>query len=444
MAIHDDDMQGRSVPVSQMARLTRLGALASGVAGGAAAEGLRSLARGERPALRDMLLTPGNARRVADQLARMRGAAMKVGQLLSMETGEILPPELTDILARLRAEADFMPPKQLKSVLISAWGDTFLKQFERFDVRPIAAASIGQVHRARSRDGQDLAIKVQYPGVRRSIDSDVDNVAALVRMTGLLPPGLDLAPLLAEAKRQLHEEADYRRESACLARFGDLLAGSDDFLVPVGLPELTTDSVLAMTFAPGEPIEALERADQTTRDRAARLLIDLVLRELFEFGVMQTDPNFANYRHDPETGCIVLLDFGATRDVAAGIAEGYAVMLNAGLTEDRAGIDRAARMLGLYDDATAAHHRAAMLDMTSAVCAQFRTPMLYDFGTTKLPQQLREAGIDLAMDQSFTHIPPMDTLFVQRKLAGVFLLAARLRARVDLHGLLRARLPTPA
>ena len=112
MTMFDEKMQGRPVPASQIARLTRLGALASGVAGGAAAEGLRSLARGERPAMRDLLLTPGNARRVADQLARMRGAAMKIGQLLSMETGDILPPELTDILSRLRAEAEFMPPRQ--------------------------------------------------------------------------------------------------------------------------------------------------------------------------------------------------------------------------------------------------------------------------------------------------------------------------------------------
>lgn len=429
------------MPASQIARLTRLGALASGVAGGAAAEGLRSLARGERPAVRDMLLTPGNARRVADQLARMRGAAMKVGQLLSMETGEILPPELTEILGRLRADAEFMPPRQLKSVLAANWGADFVRRFERFDVRPVAAASIGQVHRARTRDGRDLAIKVQYPGVRRSIDSDVDNVAALVRMTGLLPAGIDLAPLLAEAKKQLHEEADYEREAACLTRFGTLLEDTPEFSVPTCERDLTTESILAMGFAPGHPIEDLATEEQTTRDRVATQLIDLVLRELFEFGWMQTDPNFANYRYDPSTDRVVLLDFGATREVLPATAAGYGAMLRAGLQDDREGIAQAARALGLFDAATAPHHVAAMVEMTARVCAQFRATGPYDFAATTLPQDLRDAGLELALDQSFTHIPPMDTLFVQRKLAGVFLLATRLRARVDLHALLAARLP---
>ncbi|MEM8956962.1 MAG: AarF/ABC1/UbiB kinase family protein [Pseudomonadota bacterium] len=444
MTMFDDTVGGRTVPASQIARLTRLGALASGVAGSAAAEGFRSLARGERPAVRDLLLTPGNARRVADQLARMRGAAMKVGQLLSMETGELLPSEMTEILARLRSEAEFMPPRQLKSVLSANWGSDFVRRFERFDVRPIAAASIGQVHRARSRDGRDLAIKVQYPGVRRSIESDVDNVAALVRMTGLLPSGLDLAPLLAEAKAQLHEEADYNREAACLIRFGTLLRDAPEFVVPGCAPDLTTDSILAMDFAPGHAVEDVTLAEQAVRDRVATVLIDLVLRELFEFGLMQTDPNFANYRYDSASRRIVLLDFGATREVSLAVSEGYALMLRAGLADDQDGMTSAAHTLGLFDETTAPHHVAAMVEMTARVCAQFRAAGPYDFGRSTLPQDLRDAGLDLALDQSFTHIPPMDTLFVQRKLAGVFLLATRLRARVDLHGLLAARLPPAA
>ncbi|NKX42483.1 AarF/ABC1/UbiB kinase family protein, partial [Rhodobacteraceae bacterium R_SAG2] len=103
----------------------------------------------------------------------MRGAAMKLGQLLSMDAGDILPQEFAVILSRLRAEADFMPPRQLKQVLDQNWGEGWQKQFRRFDVRPIAAASIGQVHRAILPDGRDVAVKVQYPGIAQSIDSDL-------------------------------------------------------------------------------------------------------------------------------------------------------------------------------------------------------------------------------------------------------------------------------
>lgn len=365
---------------------------------------------------------------------------MKVGQLLSMETGELLPPELSEILARLREQADFMPPKQLKTVLIREWGSDFQSHFSRFDVRPMAAASIGQVHRACTRDGRDLAVKVQYPGIRRSIDSDVENVATLVKMTGLLPPGLELGPLLDEAKRQLHEEANYQREAACLARFGQYLDGDPHFAVPKGVAALTTENILSMTFAPGDPVETLAEAEQETRDDVAGRLIDLVLRELFEFGDMQTDPNFANYRYNPATGQIVLLDFGATRPVPPKVAEGYRTMLRAGLAGDRTGIDRASRLLGLFDETTAPHHIAAMVGLTDIVCAEFRKPGTYDFARTTLPETMRNAGMDLAMDDSFHHIPPMDTLFVQRKLAGVFMLACMLKARVNLQEILHHRL----
>ena len=213
-----------AVPSSRLARLARLGSLASGVAGGMLAEGVRQWSRGNRPSVGDLLLTPGNAQRVADQLSRLRGAAMKVGQLLSMDAGDLMPPELAAILARLRADAQAMPMSQLVPVLEAAWGPGWDRHFERFSFTPLAAASIGQVHAAQLKSGERLAIKVQYPGVRQSIASDVDNVATLLRVSGLLPRTLDFAPLLEEAKRQLHDEADYLKEAAYLEAYRGRLA----------------------------------------------------------------------------------------------------------------------------------------------------------------------------------------------------------------------------
>ena len=177
--------------------MARMGTLATGLAGGMLAEGARQWAQGKRPSARDLLLTPANARRVADQLAQLRGAAMKVGQLLSMDAGELLPPELGEILARLRSDAKPMPIGQMDDVLTAAWGAGWDARFAQFGFTPIAAASIGQVHRATTKDGRQLAIKVQYPGIRQSIASDVDNVGTLLRVSGLLPAHLDVAPLLA-------------------------------------------------------------------------------------------------------------------------------------------------------------------------------------------------------------------------------------------------------
>ena len=225
--------RGRAVPSGRLARLGTFGRLAGGVAGGMLAEGARRLANGERPRLGDLILTPANATRVADRLSHLRGAAMKLGQMISMDAGDMLPPELSTILARLRNQAYRMPPQQLDRVLKAEWGTDWRRRFRQFDASPIAAASIGQVHRATLPDGRLLAIKVQYPGVRESIDADVDNVATLLRVSNLLPSELDLAPLLAEAKRQLAEEADYRREGDQMRRYGDRLRGDPRYVVPV-------------------------------------------------------------------------------------------------------------------------------------------------------------------------------------------------------------------
>ncbi|MDP2087017.1 MAG: AarF/ABC1/UbiB kinase family protein [Gemmobacter sp.] len=429
-----------AVPASRLSRLAHLGGLASRIAGTVAAGGAAQLARGQHPRLADLLLTPANARRVADQLAQMRGAAMKMGQLLSMDGGEMLPPELTQILARLRADADPMPGAQVKQVLTAAWGADWLHRFQRFDVRPLAAASIGQVHRAITRDGRDLAIKVQYPGVRRSIDSDVDNVAALLRLSGLVPRGLDLGPMLAEAKRQLHDEADYAREGRNLARFGTLLADRPAFVVPALHADLTTQGVLAMSFVEGGPVEDLTNAPQAERNRVMAQLIDLMFRELFEFHLMQTDPNFANYRYASATGRVILLDFGATRVLPADLVARYRDLLRAGLSGDRGRMRDAAIRMGFLGGDAPARMEHGMLAMFDMAMGPLRQGGVFDFGASDLAVRLRDAGLALAEDRAHVVIPPMDTLFVQRKFGGIFLLANRLKAQVDLRALIAPHL----
>ena len=277
----DDPSRNRRVPSSRAARMGTFGRLAGDLAGGILAEGARRVARGERPRMRDMMLTPGNAKRLADRLSHLRGAAMKLGQMISMDAGDFLPPELADILATLRDQAYRMPPQQLRDLLNEEWGPDWRRRFARFNATPIAAASIGQVHRAQTHDGRDLAIKVQYPGVRESIDADVDNVAGLLRLSNALPRELDLAPLLEEAKRQLHDEADYRREGEQLERYHALLEADDRFVIPRIHPDFSTSRVLAMDYIEAKPIETLEEAPQEQRDRVMTDLITLVANELF-------------------------------------------------------------------------------------------------------------------------------------------------------------------
>lgn len=426
----------RAVPSSRLGRLSGFGRLAGGIAGGMMAEGARRLASGELPKLQDMMLTPGNAMRLADRLSHLRGAAMKLGQMISMDSGDLLPSELSKILASLRDNATFMPPRQLQQVLKAEWGNDWRSKFAEFQARPIAAASIGQVHKAIAHDGRTLAIKVQYPGIRESIDSDVDNVATLLRISNMVPDHLDLAPMLAAAKAQLHEEADYLREGAQMRRYAKLLANDDRFVVPELEETLTGANIIVMSYEPGVAIESLETADQPMRDSVAASVITLVARELFEFGVMQTDPNFANFLYRAETGQIVLLDFGATREILPEVQKSYRSLLKAGLDGDMDGVIGASLEAGFIKPLAVERHAESVRFMTQIILDEFGREGPFDFGDRAFVKVLSNKGMEIAADRDAWHMPPADTLFVQRKVSGMALLGARLKAVVPVRDII--------
>jgi predicted unusual protein kinase regulating ubiquinone biosynthesis (AarF/ABC1/UbiB family) len=428
------------VPAGRVERLAHLGLLAAGLAAGGLVEGARrALGVGaSAAATASALLSPGNAERLARRLSQMRGAAMKLGQLLSLESADILPPEFSQALAALRASADTMPPSQLRRVLGREYGRGWEARFAAFDLEPIAAASIGQVHAVRARDGRDLALKIQYPGVARSIDSDVDNVAALLHAARILPVEIDVSSIVAEAKRQLRQEADYLAEAASLRRFAALLADEPGLWVPRVHDDLTTRRVLAMDFAHGLPIEDLAGAGvpQARRDAVGRALQRLMFREIFEFRFVQTDPNFANYLVEPEGERLLLLDFGATREYDAAFVGHYADLCRGVIAGDRRAVLEAAVAIGYLRHDDPADRLQAAVDLMFLVCEPLRHRGLYDFAHSTLAARARDAGFDLAFRQGFLRAPPAETVFLHRKLVGTFLLSARIRARVDVHALI--------
>ena len=362
---------------------------------------------------------------------------MKIGQLLSMDAGDLLPPALTEILARLRASANPMPAKQLAQVLQQEWGDNWQRHFADFTFVPMAAASIGQVHQAYHDNGKRLAVKIQYPGVRQSIDSDVDNVATLLRLSGLLPKGVDYQSLLEEAKQQLKHEADYLVEARYLSRYGQLLDTSPDYQVPTVFPELSTANILVMSYVEGAHIESLAQASQAERDRVMTLLFQLLFRELFEFRLVQTDPNFANYLYDSRRQQLVLLDFGACREYSADFSEGYRTLFGAALKNDKANIETALQQIGFFSQHIVEPQKIAVSELVALACEPLKQSHAFDFGTSDLANRLREAGMALSMKQNYWHTPPADAIFLHRKIGGLYLLAARLGARVNLYKLLK-------
>jgi predicted unusual protein kinase regulating ubiquinone biosynthesis (AarF/ABC1/UbiB family) len=326
--------------------------MAGELAVGGLLEGVRRLADDSPGNTGNVFLNVGNAQKLARRLSHMRGAAMKLGQLLSMEGEDILPLELVEALALLRAGADTMPAAQLRRLLGREYGKGWENRFAEFSFEPLAAASIGQVHLARTADGRQLALKIQYPGIAQSIDNDVDNVATLLRLLNFLPVEINVVGLVAEAKRQLRQEADYLQEARFMNRYRMLVNDEPAFRVPRVHQDLTTKRIIAMDFTQGHPLEVLAQPQtpQARRDRAGALLERLLFRELFEFRFMQTDPNFANYLYqpdtDPDTGRIVLLDFGSVREFPPELAANYARISRAIIAGDHRAVGEAAAAIG--------------------------------------------------------------------------------------------------
>ena len=429
----------RPVPTGRLSRLGSIGTLATGLAGGMLAEGARQISRGKRPSTQNMMLTPANIRRVSDQLARLRRAAMKIGQLVSMEAGELLPLELTAILMRLQSQADPMPFSQLTNVLEASWGEQWPGLFRQFSFEPFAAASIGQVHRAKLASGKTVAVKVQYPGIADSIDSDVDNVVTLLKLSGLLPGEVEIDALVEQAKTQLHAEADYLLEADWMRKYRRQLEtdtqNAERFVIPEVDHELTAERILVMSFEPGKTIEQLETSDETTRHGVVAQLLELFFRELLEFRMVQTDPNFANYLFREESRQLILLDFGATRRFEPRTTESYRQLMLGALNGDREAVEESVARIGFFRDEIVVEQRLAVVDLFIQACEPLTTDGPFDFGRSQLAKRIAESGMELSIQKNYWHTPPVDALFLHRKLAGLYLLATKLKARIDVRAL---------
>lgn len=432
-----DGIRAAPIPQGRTSRFLHLGRAVGEMALGAAAQSLSQLAQGQRPVWSDVMLSADNARRLAERLSQMRGAAMKLGQLMSMDGQGVLPQPFAELLSRLRDQAHTMPAVQLAEVLEREYGEGWHRRFQRFSYAPIAAASIGQVHRAQTHEGAVLALKVQYPGVRRSIDSDVANLALLMRVPGLVPAGLDLAPLLEHVRQQLHHETDYLAEARALEAYRRALGDDADFAVPEVHTAHSTAHILALGFLDGHPLDRLAQPEQpqALRDRAATALCRLAIRELFEMRLVQTDPNFGNYLFDPATGRIGLLDFGATQAVPPQRVEAFRALARALRDDDVPRIDARARDIGFIGAADNPAQAQGVIDLMREAGEVLRQRGSYDFGGSDLLTRLSALGRDQLREVGVGSVPPEDLVFLQRKFVGTFLLCTRLRARVDVAGL---------
>jgi predicted unusual protein kinase regulating ubiquinone biosynthesis (AarF/ABC1/UbiB family) len=425
----------KAVPKSRLSRFASIGSMAASLSGNIIKNTVSAAMSAEKPSAKNTLLNLNNAQTITKHLAKMRGAAMKIGQMLSMDAGELLPPEWEPILAVLREQANSMPKTQLLDMLRQNWGDDWQQQFAYFSFEPIAAASIGQVHRARLKTGEDLAVKVQYPGVAQSIDSDIDNVAGLLKLTRLVPKGLDIDSILEQAKAQLKQEADYTSELSFLQKYHALLAGDERFIVPKAYPALSSEQVLCMEFVEAQPISELALEAPSVKNQLVENLFELVFKELFEFQFTQSDPNFANFLYQADTQKLVLLDFGACRELSNKASTGYKKMAKAMQETHKENMLSALLELGLLNPDTPHSAQQIVLDACETASESLQTP-LYNFKQAQIIQRLQKQSQGLITEKDAIASTDFDVALVNRKISGTVMLANKMNVDVRLSELL--------
>lgn len=381
------------------------------------------------------------AKYITENLAQLKGAAMKVGQMLSIDSADYFPPEAMAVLSKLQASAEPVPFEVIRKVLEEDLTPKALGELDELKSEADAAASIGQVHRAKLGT-QDVAVKVQYPGVAESIDSDLKILRGLAStLVGATGRNVDLNGLFQELTRVLKQEADYQTEMTLMQEYRDRIQTLPDaelYRVPTPIPSHSGRRVLTMTWEPGASLDMWlkSRPQLERRERLAHAILQLFCREFFEWGLVQTDPNFANFLigRDAKTGkdTLVLLDFGATIRYDDEFRVRYRTFLSAMGSLDPQTIVSEGIAFGLISEKESAEAKNEFAElMKLSIEPFFAEVQPFRFEDADYARRTREAGTRFA--RSLKHSPPPERiLFLQRKLGGLFNFVKKMEVQLNL------------
>jgi predicted unusual protein kinase regulating ubiquinone biosynthesis (AarF/ABC1/UbiB family) len=429
----DPPPEAGRLPTGRLARTARMGGLVTGQglrwAGMRTANRVRSPERAQ--AARDDR-TAALVGELVDQLSQMRGAAMKVGQLISMIEFEDLPAEQRDALqARLATLRDDVPPvpfRRLEKLMRSELGAPLGQVFSAFDERAFAAASIGQVHRATTLGGDEVVVKVQYPGVAEAIDSDLRSATLLLPLIRRLAPSLDAKALFGELRERIGEELDYELEAQHQRRVERLFRGHPFITVPRVRTDLSTTRVLVSEYVEGERFEAVRVLDQAQRDRYGEIVFRFYFGLLYRHRIALGDPHPGNYLLRPD-GRVAFLDYGLVRDLGAARIDAERAIAAAVRNDDPAAL-KAALVAGGYVQRADGLDAELALAMVRGATRWYAVP-----GGNRLAEPRRgraqQAEDSEMREQAGRFTLPPETMLIRRMHVLVAVVLMRLRASAD-------------
>lgn len=407
---------------------------------------------------RHRAMLSSQARFLVDELGRLKGSVVKIGQVMALYGEHFLPEEVTEALHTLEDQTTSLEWPAIERVLKAELGESRLSELD-IDPEPIGAASLGQVHRAVHRsDGLELVLKVQYPGVADAVDSDLNAVAHLLKVARLVSFGPEFNDWLEEVREMMHREVDYRLEARTTEKFRQMLSHDPRFVVPRVLAEFSTDHIIASTYEHGHSVSSVAVRELPLERRSAlgQAALELFFRELFEWGEIQTDPNFGNYRiriageqgGDSETDRIVLLDFGAVQSYSSDFLQPVIQMIRASYEEDLEQVVEGGIKLRFMSR----DWPVEVLDKFGKVCMSVLEPLAkdrsqwpdyavnshgqYRWKQSDLPSRVAKQAARSAISRYF-RVPPKEFVFLNRKLIGVYTFIAVLHSEFNGEDLLR-------
>lgn len=388
---------------------------------------------------------------LADRLGELKGSVVKIGQIMALYGEHILPEEVTEALRTLEEQTTALQWDAIIEVIKNELGEK-IDDFV-IDKEPIGAASLAQVHRALHRpSGNKVCLKIQYPGVAESIDSDLRSVIQLLKLSRLVSSGEQFEEWVHEVSTLLHYEVDYLREAQVTQDFSRFLIGDPVFLVPIVYPEYSTKKILVNSYQPGYAVSEPETMDipQDERNSLGRAFLELFIKEVFEWGEIQTDPNFGNYRlQQQEDGSyrIALLDFGAVLKYEKSFLKPVIAIILGAYKNNYAQVKQGAIDLGMMQEEypEEVHKDFAELcyllvepfvfQHRSVPAGTLNSKNEYCWGKSDLPKRAAKFATKSAISKYFA-IPPKEFAFLSRKLLGVYSFISALDAEFNPTGIL--------